>query len=100
VDTNVLVRRALTIPELRQVFLDALLRCAALADEPGVDDSRGWLEREVDVETSRIAQAVSEDPVYPVSFDRFQATVDQLLDFGRNRSAVVRAQLADLLATP
>jgi len=99
-DTNVLVRRALMVPELRQVFVDALLRCAALADEPGVDDPRGWLEREVDGETRQIAQAVSEDPVYPASFDQFQATVDQLLDFARNRSAVVRAQIADLAGPP
>jgi len=99
-DTNVLVRRALMVPELRQVFIDALLRCAALADEPGVDDPRGWLEREVDGETRQIAQAVSEDPVYPASFDQFQATVDQLLDFARNRSAVVRAQIADLAGPP
>ena len=99
-DTNVLVRRALMVPELRQAFVDALLRCAALADEPGVDDPRGWLEREVDGETRQIAQAVSEDPVYPASFDQFQATVDQLLDFARNRSAVVRAQIADLAGPP
>jgi spore coat protein CotH len=100
VDTNVLVRRALNVPELRQAFLEALLSCAAFADEPGVDDPRGWLEREADGETRQIAQAVSEDPVYPASFEEFEATVDQLLDFARTRSAVVRAQLADLPATP
>jgi hypothetical protein len=95
-DTNVLIQRALRIAELREAFLGALTQCAALAQEPGADDGRGWLEREVDRETSQIASAVAEDPVFPYSFDEFESVRDALLDFARARPPFVSCQAAAL----
>jgi hypothetical protein len=95
-DTNVLVQRALTVPELRDEYLQALTECVALAQEPGADDARGWLEREIDRQTSQIASAVAEDPVYPYSFDEFESVRDVLLDFARARPPFVGCEAAAL----
>src|SRR5439155_18739552 len=70
-DTNILVRRAMIVPELRQAFLDTLTECVTMAMEPGADDPRGWLERELDREASQIAVAVADDPVYFFSIVQF-----------------------------
>src|SRR4029450_7771500 len=74
-DTNVLTRRAMGMPQLRQIFLDAPGARASMAAAPPPDDPRGWLEREVDRESRQIASAVAEDPVLPFSFDAFHADV-------------------------
>ena len=95
-DTNVLVQRALMVPELRAAYLEALTQCAALALEPGASDARGWLEREIDRETSQIAPAVAEDPVFPYSFDEFESVREVLLDFARDRPAFVSCEAAAL----
>jgi spore coat protein H len=92
--TNVLVRRAMRVPELRQVFLDTLLHCAAFAVEAAADDSRGWLEREMDREARQIAASVDEDPVKPFSFEQFESEVDVLRSFARTRPALVTCEAA------
>jgi spore coat protein CotH len=94
-DTNVLVRRAMIVPELRQTFLDTLTQCITIAMEPGgPDDPRGWLEREADRQASQIAAAVVEDPVYPFSPSLFQDDVSMLEDFGRSRPVYVTCEVA------
>jgi hypothetical protein len=95
-DTNVLIRRALAVPELRETFLAALSQCVTIASEPAADDSRGWLEREIDRQTGQIASAVAEDPVYPYSLDEFESVRDQLLDFGRARPPFVSCETSAL----
>jgi spore coat protein CotH len=92
-DWNVLTRRALQVPELKQVFDDALAQCAAIAQAPGSDDPRGWLEREVEREAAQVAPAVAGDPVFPVPYDEFQSQVDFLLRFARLRSPFVTCEL-------
>jgi spore coat protein CotH len=98
-DTNVLTRRAMAVPQLRQIFLDALAASAGMAAAPASDDPRGWLEREVDRQSRQIASAVAEDPVFPFSFDAFQADVDFLRQFARTRSALVASQVAQMEAS-
>jgi CotH protein len=93
-ETNVLARRAVAVPSLRQVFLDALMQCAQIAAEPAPGDSRGWLEREIDRQASQIAGAVTEDPVFPFSVDEFQAEIDFLRTFARVRPLSVSCQVA------
>ncbi len=95
-DTNVLVQRTMMVPEYRQVYLDALKQCMALAAEPAEDDPRGWLEREVERQTSLIRTAVAEDPVYPYSFDDFTAVVDSLMEFARLRSSYVTCDVTSM----
>lgn len=95
-DTNVLAWRAMAVPELRQMYLDTLMRCVTMAEEPGLDDPRGWLEREVDRQARQIAAAFAEDPVVPFSVDDFQADVAFLVQFARVRPPFVGCQVAQM----
>jgi len=94
-EDNVLVRRALTIPELRATFVDTLAECTAIAAEPGSpDDPRGWLVREIDRQASQIAASIADDPVYPYDQEQFTRDVATELDFGRNRPTYVTCEVA------
>jgi spore coat protein CotH len=94
-DANVLVHRAMDDPGLRQVFIDTLAQCTSLANEPGTpDDSRGWLEREIDRQSAQIADAVAADPVYPFSYQQFAQDVSVELDFGRDRPVYVTCEVS------
>jgi spore coat protein CotH len=95
-DTNVLATRAMSVPELRAIYLDTLAACAAMAEEPDSADPRGWLEREVERETNLVTEAVAADPVVPFSFEQFEGEVARLLQFARMRSSVVRCQIKAL----
>jgi hypothetical protein len=97
-DTNVLIRRALAVPALRTAYLEALIECVAIAQEPGSDDARGWLEREIERQSTQIASAVAEDPVFPFSFDEFESVRDTLLDFARSRPPFVGCEATALEA--
>ena len=94
INTDVLFARAMTFPELRQIYFDALLSSAALAEEPGADDARGWLEREIDREIGRVQPALVEDSNYPFSMDDFDVEADFLRQFARTRTPFVRCQVA------
>jgi hypothetical protein len=94
-DLNVLTRRAMMVPELRQVYYDTLAECASAAAEPDSSDPRGWLEREVDRQANQIAAAVAEDAVFPFSYDQFQASVEFLRQFARERPPFVICEVAN-----
>jgi len=94
-DTNVLIQRAMDVPEFRQIYLDTLSQCVNLAQEPGADDARGWLEREIDRQTSQITTAVGEDPAFPYSFDEFLSVVESLLEFARARPPFVSCEATE-----
>jgi len=86
---NALMTRVMQVPALRGLFLDTLLQCADAA--LGEDASGGgWLELEIRRGYALIRDAVREDPVTPFSDDAFEADVEGLLDFARERSAIVR----------
>ena len=99
---NRLVDRAVRYPEVRDVYLDTLLRCAALArslnpdapDEPAGAGQPGWLEQEILREYEQIRQAALEDPVKPFTNEEFEASIQQLLEFARMRSAFVEGEVA------
>ena len=95
-DTNVLARRAMKVPALRDAYLNALRQCAALAAEPAPEDQRGWLEREVERETTLVTPAIADDPVFPFSFDDFRSTADLLIAFAQRRGAFVDCQVAQM----
>lgn len=92
---NVLTRRAIAIPELRQLYVDALLSCAQITEQRDADplDSRGWLEREIDRTADAIRGAVIADPVYPFAYDEFDRSVEAMRDFARRRPPAVRCRL-------
>jgi hypothetical protein len=93
-DTNVLARRAMAVPELRRAYLDALMQLARLAEEPGADDPRGWLEREAERQSRQVAAAVADDPVKAFTFDDFQTAVAFLSRFARIRPALVDCKVS------
>jgi spore coat protein H len=92
---NVLMRRAMRVPELRETFYRTLLDAATLALER--DDSgsgKGWLEREIDAALSRVQWAVSADPHKPFINEEFDKEALSLRIFAQRRSSVVRCAVA------
>lgn len=96
-NANMLTRRALPLPEVRDSYLRALLKSAALAGGPD-----GWLEREATRQYEQIRAAAREDPfkLYmdagirrPSSEEVFQSAVAQVLEIARERNAVVLRQV-------
>ncbi|MEK7406804.1 MAG: CotH kinase family protein [Acidobacteriota bacterium] len=94
-DLNVLMRRATALPELRRVYLDALLSAAAALD--------GWLEQEILRQYEQIRTAAYEDShkllmeagvLKPSSNAEFEASVLRLLDFARLRADFVRREVS------
>ncbi len=90
---NHLMTRALSIPDLYNSFLDALLECARSVSEPAPGDSRGWLEREVQKEYGQIRDPQYADTGKPFSNESFEQNVAALVDFAQRRSALVTAEV-------
>ena len=98
VNDNVLLRRALQVPALRQRYLDTMHEAAEAIGGPG-----GWLETEVNREYSVVRDAVILDPARvclvdgaqarcPIEF--FDANVAYVRRFAQDRAAFVNAALA------
>jgi spore coat protein H len=97
-DQNVLTRRAMNVPALRQVFFDTLAQLAAIADAPAsADDSRPYLQREVERQWGLMADSLAADPLTPFTFDQAQTDYQFLRQFGYGRSAYVRCDVARTL---
>ncbi len=115
---NVLMTRTMLVPEYRGVYLDTLLACAAVASAPeidategqedgattrqlqvagaqenGVGERPGWLEREIRRGYDQIRDAVLEDSAKPFSNDEFEEEVRRLVEFARERSAFVENEV-------
>jgi hypothetical protein len=93
---NVLVRRAMADPDLLQIYLSALDRCASLAGSSG-----GWLQREFLSATDQIRASVNEDPNrqcdgLPCSDWHFEIQADFNARYAVERFDSVSAQLAEL----
>lgn len=97
-NASVLMRRALTIPEVREAYLAALARSQVLAGGPD-----GWLDQQIARDYDLIRGAAYDDPfktyiangfLKPSSNDIFDAEVARVTDFARQRSASVARQLA------
>jgi len=81
---NALMVRAMREPSLRGVYLDTLLRCADVAS------AAAWLEADIRRASAQIRDAVRADSNAPFSIDEFDAEVERLLAFARERSDLVR----------
>lgn len=100
---NRLMLRVLADPELKKLFLDTLDECARSAAEPLVvapettpTDARGWLERETEREYAQIRDAVLTDTTKTFTNDQFEAAVEAMRVFARQRSDYVKAEVAKL----
>src|SRR5689334_16557124 len=60
-DQNVLTRRAMANPALRQVFYDTLSQLATMADATDANDPRPWLQREIERQWGLIATDLAAD---------------------------------------
>jgi len=103
---NVLSRRTLAIGTYKNTYLNTLLDAAASAmeadpeaattDEDGNKVSGpGWLEREVRRQYAQIRSLARTDTVKPFSNDEFEASIEGLLTFARERAAFVRDRVAE-----
>jgi hypothetical protein len=92
-DENVLMRRAMAVPELKQAYYDALMEAASLFDlripsagEPGP----GWLESEATRLLGLIRPAMYADQVKQYTNDEFDAGAAEVVTFAQLRGEVVR----------
>jgi spore coat protein CotH len=100
---NRLIERAFTYPDLRNVFYDTLLACARSAmsteDATTPGEKRGWMEREVEREYAQIKDAARADTEKPFTNDDFEAAVEALRVFSRERADFVTKNVADARAS-
>jgi len=103
---NVLTRRALEAPELREAYLETFWRSAALAGSAG-----GWLEQEIVRDSDQVRDAVREDSLKqcpnpywgetrPCSSQDFEEEVTRIIQFARERCDIVKRELAEALFQP
>src|SRR5262245_36958734 len=100
--------RAMGFIDLKDVYLNALLRAADIASTPveqegdvALAGSRsaaaparpGWLETEILREYQQIQAAARSDTFKPYSNDEFEQAVQDLLTFARERSTSVKDQV-------
>lgn len=90
---NVLVRRALQAPGLRQVFFDALLELARLSEEGASENSPGWLGQEVGRLKDVTAELTRSAPLRQFTDEEFEQAMADLADFARTRPAFVRQEI-------
>lgn len=108
IETNVLTRRVLAIPEMKALFLQTLAEAAASAMEPELppvpspvpqlDDPEppkpGWLEREITRLYTLIREHAHADANKPFDNERFEDEVSKILLFTRERSGFVVNEVA------
>jgi spore coat protein CotH len=87
-DENVLARKAIAEPALRDHLLSEFLRSAAAAD--------GWMEAEITRQFDRIRDAAFADPVKPFSNQQMADAIEHLRRYASQRPAAVRAQVSGL----
>jgi hypothetical protein len=97
--TNELSRRLMQVPLLAQTYVAAARECALSLQQPATGDARGWLEREIDRLSSKIAASVIEDRLALYKYDAFVVDVARLVDLARSRPGYLLCQTADFTAT-
>ena len=96
-DRNVLMRRALAIPAVKQAYLDGLTAAAesSLEGQEGGDAGTGWLAREIERLAALVLPAAREDTNKPYSSGDVEAAIDGLRGFARARPAFVTCAVAN-----
>jgi hypothetical protein len=83
---NVIFSRAMKVPELKSLYLDALDECAQRAA------AGDWLLAEIEASAALITDAAHADPLKPFSNDDYDASIEFLREFARQRSQLVLGQ--------
>jgi spore coat protein H len=97
--TSVLARRMMEVPVLLQTYVAAARECALVLGQPAANDARGWLEREIDRLSGKIAAPVLADRFALYNYQAFVVEVTRLVDFARRRPGYLLCQTADFTAT-
>jgi spore coat protein CotH len=84
-DENVLMQRAMQVPELRDTYYALLNEAIASTNEPTGPDGTSWFEFEVRRQLDLIEAAMSEDPSRPYTFDQHTAARNAMIQFSRER---------------
>src|SRR5262249_47883077 len=87
-DDNILFRRAMAYPELREIYFSTLERCAQAAA------ADNFLAGEVERLVVLIADAALNDPKKQFSNDDWNSAIDFLRDFAARRPQIVLADVA------
>jgi hypothetical protein len=95
-DRNILMRRAMDVPELRAVYFDSMLAAARSAMEPRDEGGIGWLESEIQRQRRLVAPALHADVMKPFPNDQVNRAADTLVEFARRRPGFVRCQATRL----
>jgi hypothetical protein len=95
---NVLTRRLLEIAEYRAYYVDMVLEAASAADAPEGEAVEGqvpptWLQAEIERQYAQVREAMLADANKPFTNDEFEAAIETLRAFARDRSAFVRSEL-------
>ena len=102
---NRLMERIMDHPDLVDFYVSQIEKAAGIAMEPPVTTpaptetldtpapQKGWLETEILRQYNQIRQAALEDPYKPHSNGDFEAGIQQLLFFARERANLVRPQV-------
>lgn len=90
---NELVKRAIGVPELRQVYLDTLAACASAASEIVAESGLPWLVDEVTRADRLVRDAIAADPNRWFSFDDYRSEITRMLEFARTRPGFVACEV-------
>jgi len=101
-DSNVLTRRALAVPWLHEHYFATLAAAAESLAEPVEASPDGaqaftWFEAQVDQVYALVRDAILEDVLKPYSNEDFEASVELLRHFARERPRFVRCEAARAL---
>jgi len=106
-DTNLLMKRSMTIPSLRSAYFTSLLEAVRSTEEYTEEEAeadaklkrapRGWLEREIDRLYAQIRTTMRMDTVKAYTNDEFEAAIESLRQFSRERGPYVRCEAAKLI---
>jgi spore coat protein CotH len=95
---SVLMRRAMLVPDLRDLYFGTVLEAAAFNDQTETEGQPGpgWLEREASRLLGLIQTAAYADTVKPYTNDEFDQAAAYMLTFARTRSQFVRGEATRL----
>jgi spore coat protein CotH len=92
-DENVLMRKAMEVPELRDLYFATLNEAVNSADEQTAAGG-GWLETEIRRQVDLITDAMREDPAKPYTFEEHENERNRMVQFAPQRSRFVRDSLS------
>ena len=87
---NVLLRKALEIPELRTLFLDTLYECARVSSETPDGGAGPWMDAEITRGIAQTREAALADPGRWFGVEDYQIEIDRMLEFARTRAEFTR----------